>query len=226
MAAPAWQTDEVNTTGTSDTFARAAPVGRAAGDLLIAHVGFEKGTDVSISTPPAGYTLIDREDQAANVGQLVYWRTADGTASDNFSMVGSTSVKYSVMVGRVTGHHASTPITTSLGANNSSGNPDPPSRTVVVDDLTLICVSAKTQTTYTAPSDYTEQYDFPNSSDGTPSLWGGTKAITGAGTEDPGTPTPGGASEWVAVTIVIASATAAAAGNSNFLMFMGQQPQQ
>jgi hypothetical protein len=84
-------------------------------------------------------------------------------------------------------------------------NPDPPSvTTTVADTLVFAIVSAKTQTTYTQPTNYTERWDRPNTSAGTPSNAGFGRALASTGAEDPGAPTANGSqSEWVATTVAI-----------------------
>lgn len=204
-----WQTD-VHGTATADNLTPTKPVGTITGDLLLLHVSFEKGTDVTFGSNISQWTLVEREDQLTNVGNAVYRRAEDGAALGNITL--GTSVKLAWTVTRLDGHDAATPMdVAAVGANSASGNPDPPSIDPVTDDCLIFAFcSAKTQTTYTPPSTFTERHDNPNSADGSPGQSGATLQHTGSAAVDPGTFTPGAASEWAACTVAIRPAAGGA----------------
>lgn len=201
-----WQTSSNATGDSNGSGNQTLPASTVAGDLLIVHIGFEKGSDITVTDGP--WTLVEREDQVTNAGQYIGRRIAsagDITAGNVARPSFSTTGKWSCTISRFDGHDATTPMdVTATGANSSSGNPNPPSIDPVTSDC-LICafVSAKTQTTYTTMANYNERYDNPNTTNGQPSLAMFDRQITGHAVEDPGSPTPASASEWVASTIAI-----------------------
>lgn len=188
------------------------PASTAADDLLTVHLAFEKGTDITVTNN--GWTIAHatngRANQGTNIGAYFGWRlatTIDVIAGNVLRPSLSTTAKWSSTISRWDGHDAATPINASgTPASNTSGNPDPPSVTSTVDGCLLVALcAAKSQTTYTAPSGYTERWDNPNSTSGTPGLSGASKAQVSAGADNPATFTPGSASEWVAQTFAIAA---------------------
>lgn len=182
------------------------PASTVAGNLLVWGVAFEKGSDVTV-TNPTGFTTLVTINQSANVGLRVAWKIAAGSDSVSGSL--SIPVKYSTQCARFTGHDPTTPFRTPpAGASSSSGNPDPPDHTGLTSgDLVLAYAGAKTQTTYTPPTNYTERYDLPNTSGGIPSHSMASREIT-TSSENPGTFTPASASEWAAATVAIAPVAA------------------
>lgn len=201
-----WRTRSNATGDSNGSGNQTLPTGTVAGDLLIVQHGFEKGSEIVITDN--GWTPVEREDQGTNGGQYIGRRIAsagDISAGNVARPSFSTTAKWSCSISRFDGHDATTPMdVAATGANSASGNPNPPSIDPVTSDC-LICafVSAKTQTTYTAMANYTERYDDPNSASGQPSLAMFDRQIVGHAAEDPGSPTPASASEWVAATIAI-----------------------
>lgn len=203
MAAPTHHGESTGG-GTDSTFTPTKPASTTNGDLLIIHFGWEKGTDV---TPTATqWTTIDDETQGTNIGHRVAWRAEDGAALTAITL--SASAKFQWTVSRISGHDSGTPVDATASANGASGNPDAAAVVTTVSDTRVYAfISAKTQTTYTAPGPYTEEYDNPNSGAGIPSNFGMSRAINSAGSENPGAATAGSASEWVASTVAIRPST-------------------
>lgn len=201
--------DDSTAGGTGGSFTPTKPTGTTTNDLTIIHFGFEKGSDVVVGAV-GQWTLIDREDNGSNIGHWIGWRLENGAAYTAITLTNTPKFQWTVM--RLDGQDLTTPMdVAAISANGSSGNPDPGSIDPVTSDCMVVaCVSAKTQTTYTAPSGYTEQYDNPNSGAGTPSNCGATKLLSGHAADNPGVFVAGSASEWVATTIAVRPAGAAA----------------
>ena len=47
-----------------------------AGDLLLAQVTFDKGSDATVAPQGMGWSLVGRTNNSSNVGQAVYWKQA------------------------------------------------------------------------------------------------------------------------------------------------------
>ena len=201
MPAPTPQNDAFGS-GDGTSFTPTKPVGTANGDLLIGAFTFEKGSDVTLSGGISQWTLIRRENQAANVGLGVYYRVEDGTALSAITL--STAAKFAWTVHRVTDQDSLTPLGNVIGANGSSGNPDPAAITVEVDELAYEIMAIKNSATLTTPSTgYTERWDHPNTGSGIPANAGASKVITSAGSENPSAITPSGTAEWATVTFAV-----------------------
>lgn len=98
------------------------PANIAAGDLLIAYVRNATGGTV---TWPAGWNeMIDESPDAADDGNSVAYKVADGTESGTIQVTFSTSGKYAAVCYRITG--GGTP-EISTRATGASTTPDPPS---------------------------------------------------------------------------------------------------
>lgn len=196
----AFQTGEGFQTGDGSAPTPTSP-GQSAGDLLLWKVAYEKGTDITV-TLPSGFTLVGTVTSTTNVGLTVARKIAAG--GDSLAGSFNTAAKYSAVCSRFTGHDGTTPVRASAATSNgSSGNPDPPAAAnEVADDLILYIVAGKTQTTYTAPSGYTERYDRPNSASGIPGHSMGDRIALGS-SEDPGAVVAASQSEWAAITVAI-----------------------
>lgn len=198
----AFQTGEGFQTGDGSAPTPTAPSGLTAGDLLLWKVSYEKGTDIAV-TLPSGFTLVGTVTSTTNIGLTVARKIAAG--GDSLAGSFNAAAKYSAVCSRFTGHDGTTPVRASAATSNgSSGNPDPPAAAnEVADDLILYIVAGKTQTTYTAPSGYTERYDRPNSASGIPGHSMGDRVALGS-SEDPGAVVAASQSEWAAITVAIA----------------------
>jgi hypothetical protein len=196
---------------TNSTFTPTKPSGTTSGDLLILHIGHEKGSDITVTTIPQ-WTLIRTEVNSTNVSCRTYRRAEEGSALTAITL--SASVKLTWTVARFDGHDAATPIDGVNGANGASGNPDPPSQTPTVSDcLALVVCSNKNAPTGTAPSGYTERWDRANTADGIGWTYGCTKTLPTTSAEDPAVVTASVTAEWAAQTILIKPAAAPAASS-------------
>lgn len=54
----------------------ALPAGVVPGDLLVAQLAFDNGTDGLTLTAPAGWTFVRRDDELTSFGQALYFRVA------------------------------------------------------------------------------------------------------------------------------------------------------
>ncbi len=80
------------------------PEGVGVGDLLLAQITFTGGNTITTLTPPAGWTALPRDNSGSSLGQVIYWRVADGSepASYTWGFSGSTKatggiVRYSAV---------------------------------------------------------------------------------------------------------------------------------
>jgi hypothetical protein len=73
--------------GTGGPLTLAKPAGTTTGDVMILHAGYEAGTGATL-VPPAGWTLLTRQDVGASWGQAAYYKvaTAGEPASYTFSL--------------------------------------------------------------------------------------------------------------------------------------------
>jgi hypothetical protein len=208
--AVAWQSF-ASTTGEGTTPTVGNPSGLSVGDLLIWHINYEKGSDAGSGSAGTltGGTLIRRDNQLTNVGQLLAWLIYAGGGLTAVAF--STGVKWAASISRITGHDPTTPIRAHLGTTGSSGAPNCPNLAgLTIGDLVLALAGNKKNSSYNGqPTGYSERYDNPNAV-GLPSNVMATKTAA-ASSEDPEEFNPTDAAEWAAATIAIAPAAGAAA---------------
>lgn len=104
------------------------PDGLAAGDLMVACIGYESGSDVCVS-PPASWTAILKTDNGSNCGISTFWKIASANDASaisfefiflNSNCSGSTTKKNSGGIVRITGHDPTNPINIQVGVPTSS----------------------------------------------------------------------------------------------------------
>lgn len=152
------------------------PAGTVSGDLLIA-VGVTNATTI---TPPAGWT----EHANSLGGQVPLWtRVAGGSegATYTFSPSGGALQYTGVVIVRVNGVHATTPVDDARGVTAASGNLVIPSVTSSGADRLLMQVMAKAASSgsWTPPGTATERFD---SNANTVQAAGGDEIVNAGGT--------------------------------------------
>lgn len=104
------------------------PDGLAAGDLMVACIGYESGSDVCVS-PPASWTAILKTDNGSNCGISTFWKIASANDASaisfefiflNSNCSGPTTKKNSGGIVRITGHDPTNPINIQSGVPTSS----------------------------------------------------------------------------------------------------------
>jgi len=113
------------------------PKGTAAGDLLIAAVATDGDTKSSL-TAPAGWKLIEKEQQASAVTLAVWMKVASSKepGSENFSWSGKQEA-YGWMM-RFTGHDLDDPINAAAVSTSSSDTPTSPAVTTTVGNTLIL----------------------------------------------------------------------------------------
>lgn len=153
-------TDELTGTAAGTNHTVPLPAGFGAGDLLVVSLEW-RGTGVTISTAPAGWTPLENEP-GSNINECVYYKeAAGGDSNPTFVLSGSTSATgQSVAIDAGT-FDTVTPINDSaIIENGSSVNNTSSSITTTVDDCLLLffgaCVGAITFTPDAAMSELEE----------------------------------------------------------------------
>ena len=145
---------------TGATLAVSAPAG-AVGDFLLAQFAFSGGSNTIISSAPAGWTLLNRTNRQTSIGQVVYWRVADGTTADNAALAVSVSGRISGGILRYAGVDTSAPpiyvtrnaTSTTLTANAVT--------TTVVNSRVVAVYGINSATTLNYPTSTTGRYRIP-----------------------------------------------------------------
>lgn len=163
-APPGGQVDQIGVSSASvaDALAitLAMPLEAVSGDLLLAQIGFEKGTDIVI-TPPAGWTLVRRTDNGAQVGVAVYRRFAGGAEPLDYTWSFSNQAQSAGAILAYRGVHATTPLDGENGqaTSNGAGHATPSITTTHASSEVVTTHVIKRATTWTAPAGMTESFD-------------------------------------------------------------------
>lgn len=135
------------------------PSGVSNGQALVANVGFTGGSGVTV-TPPAGWTLIRRDDNGTTLGNALYWRIANSEPASYTWTLSSSQNNSGSMIAYSTVDQAN-PIGAHGGqANSSSTNVTAPSITTLYESsVVLFFGGILAVTTLTPPSGFTERLD-------------------------------------------------------------------
>ena len=97
LTAPTYMSDNsaANASTGQTTLVVGKPNGAATGDLLVAGISFDGGSNIANVTAPAGWTLIARSNNGANVGQSTYYRVVVAGEPTNYTWTFSTSTRAS-----------------------------------------------------------------------------------------------------------------------------------
>src|SRR5688572_7280706 len=194
--------------GDSDLATVAKPSGTVAGNLLVAVVNFEKGSDVTTLTPPSGWTLIRRDNQGNKVGMATFYKVAGASEGTSYAWTLNGAPKWAAGIARFSGVNTGTPINASDGSVLNTGNPTAPSvNTTVADTLVLVYYTNKKNATYVPATGTTERWDAPNAAGNQPSNMMATFGVAAAGASGSKTATASDATgEWAAQQIALTGA--------------------
>jgi hypothetical protein len=147
-----------NNGGGATSLTISKPAILAANDLMLAGITFYGAT----ITPPAGWTLIRRDDIGASGGQAVYWKMAGASepASYSFSLGGTQRASGGIVA--YSGVDNSSPIDASSG--QVSGGPStfitaPSATTTAPGAMVVGFFGSSAVTTITPPTGMTERFD-------------------------------------------------------------------
>lgn len=192
------------TTGdASTTLTIPAPSSITAGDFLLAHVAFEKGTDATV-TAPSGWTLVDRTDASSDLGQAIYYKFAlvGDQSTVSYAWGFSQSVKAAGGILRYTGVNG-TPSPIVDFSENSGDNATLVGNTVTgIPDARLVAFYGhKKLTGLSTPSGMVERYEFSNPQDVT--ILSADETLAGSNATGSRNSMAGDASKWVTHLVVL-----------------------
>ena len=184
------------------------PTGTVQNDLLVVGIMYEKGSSETI-TPPAGWTLVVRNDNSTDAGQSVYYKIAGAAEPVSYTFNIDDGSKWAIGCSRISNVDPSVPIGT---VNTAVGNGTAvlaPSMTVPVSNAMILCFyTNKKNSTYTPDGSTSERYDAPNSVEGAPSNMIATFVQAGVGATGNRTATASDTEEWSSVQIAVRRAGA------------------
>jgi hypothetical protein len=149
-----------NATGSSTSVVISVPSSVANGDLLLAEVSWGGGTGVTV-TPPAGWTLVRRDDSTTVFGMATYKRLAAAEPA-NYTWTLSPSSSFSATMIAYRGVDLVNPIDTHSGqANASSTSVSAPTLTTTYANEQLVFYGqVGAVATFTPPGSFAEQSDI------------------------------------------------------------------
>jgi hypothetical protein len=207
LAAPVLETKST-AVGGSSTVTVAKPVGTQAGDLLIAALMLDRGSQIVVTTAPAGWKLIRRTDNSRYVGMATYYKMAGNTEPASYSFALDETAYWSAGISRISGADPAVPVQASSSKTGSSGNVTAASVTTKTSNtLVLAFFSNRRNATYTPDASTVEQYDAPNMTNGLPSNMLSMFGKTAAGSTGNKIAIPSRSDrQWAAQQVVIAGA--------------------
>ncbi|MCH8867979.1 MAG: hypothetical protein IID58_14160, partial [Proteobacteria bacterium] len=150
-------------TATSGNLIIDKPIGTADTDVLIAHIGVDGGTGISV-TPPGGWTLIRRTDNGTSIALASYYLVAGGSEPANYTFTISGSTARTGAISTYAGVDNASPIDASSGQTGSGTSVTAASVTTASNDEMLVGLySLLNNGTWTPPSGMAERYDFAQS---------------------------------------------------------------
>lgn len=174
-------------------------------DLLVIGIAFEKGTAETIA-PPAGWTLIRREDHGTDAGVATYFKIAGNTEPGNYVFHISNGSKWSIGISRIGNAYTPSPIDTSGSTTGSGSAVWTPSLTTSQANCLVLCFfTNKKAATYTAPASTTKRYDAPYVAGGQPSNMMASFVQSTAGATGVRTATASEPEFWVSMKVAIRS---------------------
>lgn len=137
----------------------AKPTGTLDGDIMIACLSVGGGSGQTI-TPPAGWTLIRRDNQSTSTANASYWKLASGEGA-SYQFDNSPSSDICGGIASYTGVNTTAPVDISGGqVNSASTSATAPSVTTTVANTMLVGHFACTgNQTMTPPGGMTEEWD-------------------------------------------------------------------
>lgn len=221
MAFPSVAAVNASTTDTDSTsHVVSLPASISSGDLLICFLAGDGSGSWALDVPTGWNQAYSDENNSGGCNLSVRWKIADGTEGSTVTFTSTASEKASHRSFRITGHHATTPFEAAgggiAGSQGSSANPDSPSLTPSWGAKDTLWISvygvddARSATAY--PTDYADN-QFTQVSGGSSGRCGlglATRNVN-ATSQDPAAFTIDTSDVWLAATIGIQPAAAAAA---------------
>jgi hypothetical protein len=137
------------------------PAGAVENDLMIASIAVRP--DIATITPPAGWTLVRRIDNAsANANSLaIYWKVAGASEPASYSWTFSTSTGSAGGIRAFFGVDTANPIDVENGQSTPAGlSHETPSVTTTVANAMVVTSHAfSSSATWTPPAGMTEAFD-------------------------------------------------------------------
>lgn len=207
-------------TGTADggNISVTKPSGTVDGDLLFA-VHWQDPDGAPASQTASGWTQVGSTQDNAN-GSTKLWRKAASSEGASYTFGGDASGSSVVIVIRVDGHNAASPIDAgpSFGTGATSTSHVAPDISPAGSDSLLVCgayglVAGSETRTYTAPGTMTEQADLQPSG-----LWVvgtlATQSLAASGATGTRTFTLSASKPWNTFSVAIASAASTTVSDS------------
>jgi hypothetical protein len=188
----------------SRTLSIPAPAGVIAGDLLLAQITYEKGSDAPVTGVPAGWTLVRRTDRLSDIGQAIYSRVATGAEPASYAWSFSQAVKAAGGISRYSGVDPVNPIVASSGAGGDSNTLTAPGVTAADHSMLVSFFGFKKKdTTLSVPTGMTGRYNFQNPQDVTLRAADELRESAGATGNRVSRSSPSNSDKWVAQNVVL-----------------------
>lgn len=197
-----------NGTGGASALKIPRPTSTAVNDLLVAGITVDGGTATTI-TPPAGWTLIRRTNNGANVGIASFYKVAvaaDTVGGVTYSFGISPNARASGGILRYTGENPSNPINSASSSNSATSGTSVRALSITPTSAQTAIVGffgTDTHTTFTKPAGTTEQFDVQNQNGAGPSTEAATDTQATATSTGDYLATAGASGPWASVLIAI-----------------------
>ena len=135
-----------------------APAGVLANDVMVAHLVVRGST--TVITPPAGWTLIRRDNTGSSIGVALYDKIATAAEPTSYTWTFNSAQQASGGIVAYSGVNTATPVDASSGLYNSGTltTTAPSVTTTSANDRLLYFAGVTINTTVTPPSGMTQQW--------------------------------------------------------------------
>jgi hypothetical protein len=179
------------------------PVGVVAGDVLVAHVSNRDNWPLPT---PAGWTLVRRDSNGAQLQAAVFWRlaTASEPAGVTFTLTGASNSQIVGGILAYSGVSTTNPVDVSAANTGTGTTATTPSVTTTVRNTYLVHIVAKVQEALSAPTGTTSRGSLLAGMGGL-GVTAGDETFAGPGATTARSSTSGTAfsSQWVAHTVAL-----------------------
>jgi hypothetical protein len=185
-----------------------SPDGVGAGDLLLAQITFEKGSDAGTDAQltPAGWTRVLRTNSKTDIGQVTFYRVATDVEPVSYTFPFNQAVKAAGGITRYSGVDTANPIVAAAGAAGDSNTLTAPNVDAVADSMLVTHYGFKKKdTTLSVPAGMDGRYNFQNPQDVTIRAAEELRAAGATGSRV-STPSPRNSDKWVAQNVVLRKA--------------------
>jgi hypothetical protein len=185
------------------------PDGVQAGDVLLAQIGFEKGSDAGTDAQitPLGWTLVRRTNSKTDIGQAIFVRVATGSEQTSYTWPFKQAVKAAGGILRYSGVDTANPIVASTGNSGDSNTLTGLSVNAEEDSMLIAAyVFKKKDTTLVVPAHMTERYNYQNPQDVTIRIAEELRDTAGLTGNRVATPSPKNSDKWVAQLVTLRAA--------------------